>query len=405
MGTFRYQRAGATGFEGVVEASDRSAAVRLLLSRGETPTRIEEVRAVGAVSGGIGVVSARRRVMSRGEMGAFIRELSVATGAGLPLVPALRTIAKQGRSESQSAMLSMLIAEVEHGRSLSDGMQAYGRPFGDLVVSLVRAGESAGRLPEVLTQAATLLERDVKMRRALMGAMLYPAIIAVTVVIAVIVVVTVIVPRVLSSVSGQIAALPLPTRIVQGVAYFFGTYWWLAGLAAAIALFAWSRARSNPSTRLAMDRASLRLPIIGVLIRDVAVARFTRTLGTLVSAGLGVIQSLRITRGTLGNKALEAAIDQVCDEVSAGRTIAEPMERSGYFPPLLVQIINLGERSGKLDEMLTHAAAAFEEKTEQSIKLFTTVLPPLLIVVLAGIVGFVVLSILLPLIELQDAIG
>jgi type II secretory pathway component PulF len=139
------------------------------------------------------------------------------------------------------------------------------------------------------------------------------------------------------------------------------------------------------------------------LLKDVAVARFTRTLGTLTAAGIPILAALRVTKGTLGNRAMERVIDEVAEQVTAGKTIAEPMEKSGYFPPMLVQVVNLGERSGKLDQMLSNAAKAFEERTEQSVKLFTTALPPVLVVGLACVVGFVVMAILLALLQVQDA--
>lgn len=417
MPTFEYQlvNAGARGSAGVIDAPDRAAAIRKLRDRGEMPSAIAEVGEAAGEGGTRQVIRAEpfggssgarglRRVMSRNEMGSFIRELATAVMAGLPLVQSLRTIMRSGRSQSQKAMLTQLIDGVEHGRSLSEAMRAFGKPFSDLVVNLVHAGEMAGRLGEVLGQAARLLDRDVKLRRSLTGALLYPAIILVTVCVAVIIVVTVIVPRVLSAVEGQVVNLPMPTRVVQGIASFFGAYWWLVLLGIAAGLYGLARLYSQPETRLAIDRTVLKIPVLGAMVRDVAVARFTRTFGTLVGAGLPVLQALRITKATLGNRAMEGAIEDVCNRLAAGETIAEPMERSGYFPPLLVQIVGLGERTGKLDEMLGQAADAFEDKTEQSIKLFTAVLPPILIVVLAGVVGFVVLSVLLPLIELQEMI-
>jgi len=185
----------------------------------------------------------------------------------------------------------------------------------------------------------------------------------------------------------------------------FGGWWWAVLLGIAGLLFLWNRLYANPPSRLAIDRILIQIPVVGRLIRDVAVSRFTRTLGTLVGSGLPVLQALRITKATLGNRALQAHIDVVADEVGSGATIADPLERSGQFPPLLVQIVGMGERTGKLDEMLLQAADAFEQRTEQAIKLFTQILPPLLICGLAVIVGFVLLAILLPLLELQESIG
>ena len=405
MAVFRYESLGAGG-AGTVEAVDRASAVRELMGRGVTPSRVEEVREGVFGGGGAGAAGfGFKRVMSRGELAGFMNELATATGAGLPLVSALRTIQRSGRSGAQKAMLEEVIDSVEGGTSLGDSLERVGRPFDDMVVSLVHAGEAAGRLETVLAQAATLLERELKLKRALVGAMIYPAIILCLVLVAVVIVVTVIVPRVLASVEGQIVHMPLPTRIVQGMADFFGQWWWLVVMAIALGVFAWSRAYRKDGFRLWFDGLVIRTPVLGRLVREVAVARFTRTLGTLVGAGLPVLSSLRITKATLGNRALERAMEQVAEGVSGGKTIAEPLERTGLFPALLIQIVAMGERTGKLDEMLLQAAGAFEEKTEEAIKLFTTVLPPILIVILAMLVGFVMVAILLPLLELQEAIG
>jgi type II secretory pathway component PulF len=304
-------------------------------------------------------------------------------------------------------MLDHVIHQVEAGKSLAEACKSWGRPFTDLIVNLMHAGEASGRLGEVLDQAANLLDRDVKLRRSLLGATLYPLILTFLVTGAVITVVTWIVPQVLGPLAGQLKAsdLPLPTRVVQGAAHFFAVYWWAVLLGSVGVLISASRIYASPGPRLNIDRTLLKIPVLGRLLRDVAVARFTRTLGTLISAGLPALTALRITKGTLGNKAMEGEIDFVCDEVAHGKTIAEPMERSGYFPPLLVQIVGVGERSGRLPQMLNQAAGAFEDRTETSLKLFTTALPPVLVVMLAGVVGFVVASILLPLLQLQEHIG
>lgn len=412
MPTFRYQvmgpASGGAASIKMIDANDRATALRTLSERGEVPSRLEEVDGddtisdwVAPKSGGLSL----GRVMSRSELSQFIRDLATAINAGLSLIPALRTIAKQGRSEKQKEMLAKLIESVERGETLSDAMKDYGSPFNDMVINLVHAGEVAGRLGEVLSQAAKLLEREVKLKRSVSGALIYPAMIAIVATIAIIVVVTVIVPRVLKAVEGQAIQLPWPTRVVQGLAGFFGSYWWLVLGGVAVGIFMWVRMYRQAGPRLAIDTFMLKIPVLGTVLRDVAVARFTRTFGTLAGAGLPVLTSLRIVKNTLGNRALEGAIDRVCDQVQSGRTIAEPLDATGYFPPLLVQIVGLGERTGKLDEMLVQAADAFEEKTEQSVKLFTAVLPPLLVVVLAVVVGFIVMAVLLPLIELQSTIS
>lgn len=403
MGTFRYQSVGSPA-AGTIEAVDRASAVRELLRRGVTPTKIEPLDGAAQDARGAALSFMFRASLSKPELATFVRELATAIQAGLPLVSALRTIARQGRSTSQKKILSTIIDEVEQGRSLADAFAACEGVFGELITNMVRAGEASGRLGDVLTQAAELLDREVKLRRAILSATLYPAILLVLVVAAIVVVVVRIVPGILETVGTEIE-LPLPTRIVQGTADFVGGYWWAIVPSVAGAVLVGRSWYLQPSTRIRVDAFLLGVPVLGRLLRDVAVARFTRTLGTLTGAGVPVLQSLRITKGTLGNKAMEAVVDEVTDQVSAGRTIADPMERSGYFPPMLVQIVNLGERSGRLDEMLDQAAGAFEDRTELSLKLFTTALPPVLIVIMACAVGFIVLSILLPLLEMQEAAG
>ena len=405
MPTFKYEAvSGGGGGTGVIEAPDRAAAVRQLTAQGVLPKRVEAVRGKRAASA---AATFRRAGMSKSELAALVRELATGVNAGLPIVAALRTVARQGRSASQRTMLEQLIQDVERGKSLAEAMRGIGKPFTELLINLVNAGEVAGRLGEVLTQAAVLLERDVKLRRSLASALVYPAMLAAVVVIAVVIVVTVIVPQVLSAVAGVVteATLPMPTRIVLGVADFTRGWWWLMLLAIAGGLFLWSRLRRTPGPRLALDRALIRTPVLGNVLRDVAVARFTRTFGTLAGAGLPVLTALRVTQGTLGNAALEAVIDDTCDAVSHGKTLADPLEASGVFPAMFVQIVAMGERSGKLDQMLMEAAEAFEDKTEQTIKLFNQVLPPLLIMVMAPIVVLIIAAVILPLIELQQSLG
>ena len=162
---------------------------------------------------------------------------------------------------------------------------------------------------------------------------------------------------------------------------------------------------SRPAHRYRLDRRKLRAPLLGRLLRDVAVARFTRTLGTLVAAGLPILDALRITRDTLGNAALSRAIEEVEEQVTAGRSLADPLDRSGLFPPLLVQVVNLGERSGRLENMLLHAANAFDRQVNGSIKIFTKALPPLLLIVMASVGAFILAAILLPVLELQSLVG
>ena len=258
----------------------------------------------------------------------------------------------------------------------------------------------------ILHQLGDLLERQVELRREVVGAAIYPLIVAVLIVISVIILVTVLIPTLMEPLkSAGMTELPMPTRILLGLSEFLKEWWILMLLAIAASVSFWKVWIASPENRLRFDRWKLRQPIVGRLLRDVAVARFTRTMGTLSAAGLSILECLHITRDTLGNTAMRAAIDEVTESVTEGKPLADPLERSGLFPPLLVQVVNLGERSGRLEKMLGHAATAFDRQVEASLKIFTKAFPPLMIVVMALIGGFVLAAILLPLMELQKLMG
>jgi type II secretory pathway component PulF len=218
--------------------------------------------------------------------------------------------------------------------------------------------------------------------------------------------VTVILPQLMAPIAGQPGMeLPLPTKILLGFANFMKAWWLVVILAIVGAVVGGRRWLAQPDNRLKWDGLMLRMPLLGPLLRDVAVARFTRTLGTLVNAGLPILQALRITRDTLGNAVLTRAVDEVQEKVTTGQALADPLERCGHFPPLLIQIVNIGERSGRLETMLLHAATAFDRQVNNSIKIFTKALPPVLLVVMAIVAGFVLAGILLPLLRMQSSLG
>lgn len=421
MPDFHYQSltSGGENRNGVLTALDRADAVRQLLTRGETAVQVvqaDEKKAhrprrhaapTRTASAGTPTLSLRRSErpsVGRSEMASFVRELATALEAGLPLMQSLRTVRRQASGNAMPVILDHLIERVEAGDPLHQAAREYGPPFDDMSVGMLRAADASGRMSEVLHQLADLLERSVELRREVLGATIYPMIVAGLIAISATILVTVLVPRLIEPMRNEIR-MPLPTEIVLNIAGFLSSYWYWVIVVAVAGWFGW-RAWSNvPENRYRIDLYKLRAPVIGNLLRDIAVARFTRTLGTLSSAGLPILESLRITNATLGNTAMMSAIDEVTEKVTAGKSLAEPMERSGLFPPLLIQVINLGERSGQLDSMLMHAATAFDRRVNTSVKIFNKALPPALIIVMALVGGFVLAAILLPLLELQSRIG
>jgi type II secretory pathway component PulF len=430
MPSYRHQsidRGGAVS-SGVIAAADRASALRLLQSRGMAPMSLEAAdpepaeqgrRAQaagprgGAPRGGIGAMvrglaggRQDRPTMKRSELANMVRELATAIEAGLPLLNALKTARRQASGKAQPVILDFVIERVEAGRPLHEAMVEYGPPFDEMIVGMVRAADASGRTSEVMHQLADLLDRSVELRREVVGATLYPMIVAFMILVSIVVAVTFLLPRLMEPILSQPGVtVPWPTQVLLAFADFMKSWWWLV-VAGAVAAFVggrrWLAVRAN---RRRVDRIILEAPILGPLVRDVAVARFTRTLGTLVSAGLPILQALRIVRDTLGNLVLMEAIDGVQEKVTTGQSLADPLERCGHFPPLLVQIVNIGEKSGRLEPMLMHAATAFDRQVNSSLKVFAQLLPPVLLVFMAGIAAFVLAGILLPLLEMQKALG
>ncbi len=416
MSEFRYRFIGPDGANafGTIAADDRASALRQLAQSGIAALELE---ALGSVKQerdrgdrprprAAHVRPSGRPSIKRADLANLVREIATATEAGLPLLQALQTVRRQAGGKALPAILDFVVERVEAGRPLHQAAAEYGPPFDDMTVGMLRAADTTGRMAEVLHQLADLLERQVELRREVTSATVYPLIVAGLIAMSVVVLVVFVLPRIMAGIVGQVdMELPLPTRILMGVAAFVQSWWWAILAAVAGAVYSWRGWLAVPANRFAFDRFILRVPVLGRLTRDIAVARFTRTLGTLVSAGIPILQALRVVRDTLGNRAMMTAIDEVTERVSSGASLADPMERSGLFPPLLVQIVNIGEKSGRLEAMLMHAAGAFDRQVNASLKVFTSVLPPLLIVIMAVVASFVLAGMLLPILQMQEALG
>ena len=398
---FNFQSITSTGEirTGILKGHDRADIVQQLSGLGETAIEINQVEKSNKA---LRTSSARKRKISRPEMAVMIRELATAQEAGLPLMLALKTIRRQA-SPAAGDVLDHFIQCVEAGEPLYKAAAEWGPPFDDLIVGMLHASDASGKMSTILHQLADLMDRSLELKRELLGAIMYPAIIAALIGVSGIVLVTVLVPRLIGTLASQMV-LPWPTLVVMGFADFIMNWWIWILVAFAISIIGWRSWISIPENRHWFDLLKLRVPLLGKLLRDVAVARFTRTLGTLTSAGLPILESLRITRDTLGNTALANAVDAVQEQVSSGKPLADPLEQSGLFPPLLVQVVNLGEKSGKLEEMLLHSATAFDRQVNASLKIFTKALPPILLLVMAALACFVLAAILLPLLELQSMV-
>ena len=340
---------------------------------------------------------------------AITTQLSTAVRAGLPLLGCLKLIGKQQHKPAAKALLENLVSSVSSGASLSEAMSEHERVFSPLYISMIRVGETGGILEQTSTQLAAMLDREEKIKTNMKNASAYPIFVLAIGLVSAVVIVTGILPKILATVDVGVAAMPLPTRILMGLSDFTRTLFthvagWIVlatAVASLVALVRWTRTAG----RLSWDRFRLRIPILGSVLRTIAVGRFARTLGALTQGGVTILEALAVVRDTLGNEALGREIDEVAEKVKRGDSLAAPLEESGCFPPLLVQIVSVGEQTGTLDELLLNAAETFDNEADAAINRFMSIFPAVLILVLALVIGFIIAAALLPIVVMSLGAG
>src|SRR5580658_952882 len=335
------------------------------------------------------------------ELAIFTRQFSVMIDAGLPLVQCLEILAGQQENKTFQKILNNTRASVEGGATLSASMKQHEKVFDPLYYNMVEAGETGGILDTILQRLAQYIEKNVKLKRAVKSAMIYP--IAVLSIAAGVIVLLLwkVVPIFTTLFNGLGADLPLPTRIVIALSNFVGSIYGLIILAFLVgAIFALKFWYGTPTGRMALDQVMLKLPVVGLVLRKIAVARFTRTLGTLISSGVPILEGLDITARTSGNAVVERAISQTRKAVEAGRSLVDPLKETDVFPGMVTQMIGVGEQTGAMDAMLQKIADFYEDEVDAAVKDMLTAIEPIMIVVLGVVVGGVVISMYLPLFSL-----
>ncbi len=414
MSQFTYKgvdRAGAH-VAGVVDATDRRSAVATLTGRGHLVTELIEKgqRRAQAVEGTSGLqlpelrLWAGRRVSSK-DVYAMTTQLSTAVRAGLPLLNCLELLRKQQRKPGMKRMFEHLTKAVSGGMSLSEAMGEHKEVFSPLYLSMIRVGETGGILEQTSQQLAMILGREEKVKANMKTASAYPIFLLGLGMASATLIVTVMLPRILATIDTGVAAMPAPTRILMGISQSLRTLFtsvggWvvLIGLVAGmVALRRWTKTIG----RARWDAFKLKIPILGPVLQTIAVGRFARTLGSLTKGGVTILEALAVVRDTLGNEVLARQIDDVAEKVKRGDSLADPLERSGYFPPLLIQIVAIGEQTGKLDELLLNAADTFDTDADAAINRFMAIFPAVLILVLAVVIGFIIAAALLPIVTMS----
>ena len=334
----------------------------------------------------------------------FTRQLSSLAQVS-PLEEALRTISRQSEQPHVRQILTGVHAGVVEGQRLSDAMRRESNSFPPLYRAMIAAGEGAGTLPLITERLALLLERQAEMRGKLIGALAYPAILSLVALLVVMGLMVSVVPRVVEQFDNVDQQLPLITRIVIGISAFLASYYWVLIILAVLGALVFTQALKQPAFRLAVDRNILRIPVLGKLLRNLHAARMARTLATMVASRLPLLEGLRLTGGTIRNKILSAANDEIVETVRSGGSLSGAMRASGVFPPLLVYLTASGESAGQLDIMLERAAEYLEREFDTFTSTALSLLEPLIIVAMGGVVAVIILAILLPILQLQNLTG
>ncbi len=344
------------------------------------------------------------RTVTVKDMGVFTRQFATMINAGLPMVQCLDILSEQMEKEYFKKIVSTVKTDVEGGSTLSDAMGKH-TVFSELFVNMVDAGEAGGILDLILNRLAVYLEKADALARKVKSALMYPTVVCVVATGATIFMLVFIIPtfaRMFSDFGGE---LPLPTKIVMTLSTFLRTKWYLlvGGTIAAIILF--KRFKATEMGQMKIDQFMLKIPVLGTVIRKSAVARFTRTLGTLVSSGVPILNGLEITAKTAGNKVVEKAVNATKESISQGNTIADPLKASGVFPPMVTQMISVGEQTGALDEMLEKIANFYDDEVDTAVEALTSVIEPVMIVVMGVIVGGMLISMYLPMFKLINVVA
>jgi len=400
MSVFQYKARGNDGkiVSGLVEAPSESVAARLLHEKQLFVINLRESSEKYNFSG----LFQRFQRVSFTDTVNFTRQLATMVVAGLSLPEALTIL----RTQTTSKVFATMLQEVEHqivsGGSLADSLAKYPAYFPSTYIALVRAGESSGTLDQVLTRLADILESQREFRGKVSGALIYPVIIVIGMTAVVFIMMTVVVPKLTDLYKDFNIELPASTRLLMGISSFFVHFWWLMilGIIGAVTLF--TRWRKTPEGELVVDSLMLKIPLFGELQKKIMLVEFTRTLGMLIASGIHILEGLRILKQSLGNVVFRNAITEIAKKVEKGFPLGDTFAQFEVFPPIVSQMMKVGEETGKLDDTLTKLSRYFETESEHLVKGLTTAIEPIIMVVLGLGVGFIVISVITPIYNLTS---
>lgn len=427
MANYQYSALDPKGEQttGVISATSESEAIQQLRAKGLYPTQIsEEGAAKGKGKGKVAPLKAKGKAkvktVSKGKVGGsvkpkslamFTRQLATLIDSGLPLLRSLTVLEKQEPNPVLRATVSALAENVQGGATFSESLAQHPKIFNKLYVNMVKAGELGGVLETVLNRLSEYQEKAEKLKSKIVSAMVYPVIVMIIAVGILVFLLIFIVPKFTEMFSDTGSELPLISQIVFGMsAFFLANPFWIPNvvfvfIVFGIFLFLFNLWGKTPPGRIMIDTMLLRIPILGDIQRKSAVSRFSRTLGTLVTSGVPILQALNITRDTAGNVIISRAIEKVHEAVKEGETIVTPLQASGVFPNMVISMVDVGEETGQLPEMLLKVADVYDDEVDNAVTALTSILEPIMIVILALIVGAVVFALFLPLIKMISTMG
>lgn len=331
------------------------------------------------------------------------RQLATLLQSGVPMLESLRALVEQVDNQALKRILSTVRADVNEGLSLADAMQKH-KCFSSVYVNMVRAGETSGALELVLERLADFTEGQSRLRSKVIGALTYPAVMIVVAVVVVIIMMTTVVPKITAIFSSANVQLPIMTRMLISLSDALSSFWWLFIIVIIGGVYLFLRLIKTPKGRAKWDRFKLKVPIFGPIMQMVSIARFSRTLATLLAGGVPLLNTLKIVRNVVSNDALEKAIDDVREAVREGEDIAMPLKRSGQFPPMVTHMIAVGEKSGQLENMLSRIANSYEARVETRVSMLTSLLEPLMILFMAGTVGGILFAVMVPIMQMSTLV-
>lgn len=384
---------------GELSAKNKDELVYSLRKQGILPTVVTELKQQKTLT-------PKRKKISARDLVVFTRQFATMFTAGIPIVQSLDILSKQSDNKTLGAILSQVKADVETGTTLSDSLKKHPKIFDDLYVNLVAAGEAGGVLDSVLMRLAGYIEKSMKLKKKVKGAMIYPSIVVAVAALVITIIMVFVIPIFSKIFTEMGVSLPLPTKSVIWMSDF------IAGIGGAIIFFSLvgsiffiKQYRKTETGKKNIDRFLLQMPVIGDLFRKVAVARFTRTLGTLIGSGVPILEGLEICAKSSGNKVVEDVVLDAKKDVASGKTVAESVSKSDIFPSMVLQMINVGESTGALDDMLLKIADFYDDEVDNSVANLTTMLEPMMMVFLGTTIGYIVIALYLPIFKMGEVVS